>query len=83
MRIAEEIMIEKGDSPDMYFPESHALALIGEAIGIAAQFDKERLIDFLNTAREQLHQISPFKEEPVDYVKWIPSENVTSNDYNP
>lgn len=37
----------------------------------------------LNDIRETLHKYSPFKAEPVDFVKWVPSEIVTANDYNP
>lgn len=40
-------------------------------------------IDFLNEAREILHNVSPFKNEPVDYVKWVPCDLVTANEYNP
>ena len=40
-------------------------------------------IDALNTVREALHKISPFKSEPVDYVKWVPSSIVVGNSYNP
>jgi ParB-like chromosome segregation protein Spo0J len=37
----------------------------------------------LNYVREQLHTISPFKNEPVDFVKWVPCDVVVANDYNP
>jgi hypothetical protein len=37
----------------------------------------------INEIREFIHELSPFKNEPVDFVKWIPAENVTANDYNP
>ncbi|NBB84977.1 MAG: ParB N-terminal domain-containing protein [Bacteroidetes bacterium] len=37
----------------------------------------------LNTAREALHEISPFREHPVDFVRWIEIEQVEGNDYNP
>jgi hypothetical protein len=30
-----------------------------------------------------LHAISPFKEEPVDFVRWVPCDDVRQNDYNP
>jgi hypothetical protein len=40
-------------------------------------------IEFLNEIREILHGISPFKNEPVDFVRWEPSGNVVANDYNP
>jgi ParB-like chromosome segregation protein Spo0J len=37
----------------------------------------------INSLREQIHEYSPFKNEPVDFVKWVESENVVANDYNP
>jgi len=37
----------------------------------------------INELRELIHKISPFKKEPVDFVKWIYNENVIANDYNP
>lgn len=37
----------------------------------------------LNRAREILHEVSPFKDEPVDLVLWVPAEEVGANDYNP
>lgn len=40
-------------------------------------------IDELNKIREILHNVSPFKGEPVDFVKWVKSDLVTANDYNP
>lgn len=43
----------------------------------------EDKIDAINSIREQLHKISPFKKEPVDFVRWVPSSMVTANDYNP
>jgi ParB-like chromosome segregation protein Spo0J len=33
--------------------------------------------------REALHEISPFQNEPVDFVKWVPCDQVVANDYNP
>jgi len=40
-------------------------------------------IDLINNLRILLHGYSPFKNEPVDCVLWIPSSKITSNDYNP
>jgi len=42
----------------------------------------EKII-YINELREFIHKNSPFKNEPVDFVKWIPNENVVANDYNP
>jgi ParB-like chromosome segregation protein Spo0J len=40
-------------------------------------------IEALNNVRQALHDISPFKSEPVDFVKWVPASMVGANDYNP
>jgi ParB-like chromosome segregation protein Spo0J len=40
-------------------------------------------IDAINTIRGVLHQISPFVNEPVDFVRWVKSDAVFANDYNP
>ena len=45
--------------------------------------DFDTKIDAINQLRESIHNESPFKNEPVDYVKWVKSENVVANDYNP
>ena len=37
----------------------------------------------LNQARQTLHDISPFAHEPVDFVRWVPADDVHANDYNP
>jgi len=43
---------------------------------------KKRIAE-INTIRKALHEISPFKSEPVDCVLWIESEKIKANDYNP
>lgn len=43
----------------------------------------ESLVKFINYAKEKLHEISPFKAEPVDCVLWVKNEEVFANDYNP
>ena len=40
-------------------------------------------INVINELRECIHELCPFKNEPVDYVKWVLAENVIANDYNP
>lgn len=40
-------------------------------------------INVINELRELIHNLSPFKNEPVDFVKWIPNQKVIANDYNP
>jgi hypothetical protein len=43
----------------------------------------EEKVNYINDLREFIHQYSPFKNEPVDFVKWVKSDSVTANDYNP
>lgn len=43
----------------------------------------EEKINIINDIKKWLHEISPFKNEPVDCVLWIKNTWVTSNDYNP
>ena len=40
-------------------------------------------VDAINEIRAALREHSPFKDEPVDCVRWIKSDQVTANDYNP
>jgi ParB-like chromosome segregation protein Spo0J len=40
-------------------------------------------VEAINKLREFIHYLSPFKEEPVDFVRWVLSDSVTANDYNP
>lgn len=45
--------------------------------------DFERKIEAINEIRATIHAISPFANEPVDFVRWIKNPNVYANDYNP
>lgn len=40
-------------------------------------------VDSLNSVRKQLHEVSPFKSEPVDFVQWVLNTEVKANQYNP
>lgn len=50
---------------------------------LLSKLELDGKVDLINDLRDFLHQNSPFKNEPVDYVKWVKQENVVSNDYNP
>jgi len=43
----------------------------------------DKKISYINEIKKMLHEISPFKNEPVDCVIWVKNENVIANDYNP
>lgn len=40
-------------------------------------------VNIINELRECIHEFSPFKNEPVDFVRWVINEDVVANDYNP
>lgn len=43
----------------------------------------EEKIKTITEIKELLKQISPFANEPVDFVQWVKEELVIANDYNP
>lgn len=45
--------------------------------------NEDDLVITLNRVRAVLHEVSPFREEPVDLIQWVPSFKVRANDYNP
>lgn len=45
--------------------------------------DFDQRIAAINDIKMQLHEISPFKSEPVDCVIWVKNNTVMANDYNP
>lgn len=60
---------------------------IGELIQLLAQAVDELpladKVDAINAARQAIHEVSPFRNEPVDFVQWVKSDAVVANDYNP
>lgn len=54
-----------------------------QLISEASDLGFEDKVSFLNEARWMLHEISPFKFEPIDYVKWVPATSLIANDWNP
>ena len=59
---------------------SRIIGMINYSLSELSVDDK---IEFINKIRFEIHNISPFKNEPVDYIKWVKSDNIIANDYNP
>lgn len=57
-----------------------AAQVLAEDVGV---LPVDTRIEALNGIRCMLHEISPFRLEPVDLVLWVPSSDVEANDYNP
>lgn len=56
---------------------------ISEVIRFIETLDIDTKVSEINKIKEALHNISPFKNEPVDFVKWIRTDDIEANDYNP
>lgn len=52
-------------------------------IDLISVMELNEKVDAINDVKKQLHEISPFKTEPVDCVLWVKNESVHANDYNP
>lgn len=55
-------------------------SLIDKDLSILSLNEK---VDYINELREFIHKYSPFKNEPIDFVKWVKNDVVHANDYNP
>lgn len=62
---------------------AHMLDLAEPLIAALESMPDAQRIEYLNELRAELNAISPFKNEPVDFVRWVPNGNVYANDYNP
>jgi ParB-like chromosome segregation protein Spo0J len=58
-------------------------ALTDQLVNALSALQLDERVAVLNDVRAALHEVSPFKYEPVDFVRWIPAQHVTANDYNP
>lgn len=48
-----------------------------------SNLELDKKVEAINEIKLVLHEISPFKTEPVDCVIWVKNESVYANDYNP
>ena len=45
--------------------------------------DPQARLDEVNALRSTIHQLSPMRHHPVDFVEWVKADDVEANDYNP
>lgn len=57
--------------------------LKAELISEIEKLGTDSKITQLNDIKAKLHEISPFKNEPVDCVLWVKADTVQANEYNP
>jgi len=54
-----------------------------ELVKNLSTLEVDERVNAINEIKLALHEISPFKYEPVDCVLWVKNETVQANDYNP
>jgi ParB-like chromosome segregation protein Spo0J len=60
-----------------------AIENCAQAVSVIGALPMDERVDAINAIRAMLHEISPFKTEPVDFVRWVKNPLVHANDYNP
>jgi ParB-like chromosome segregation protein Spo0J len=56
---------------------------LDELLNYISTLPEPKKISYINELKLKLHEVSPFKNEPVDCVIWVKAETVHANDYNP
>jgi ParB-like chromosome segregation protein Spo0J len=65
------------------FIADEALEKSREALSLIGMLPLADRVEAINQLKMALHELSPFQQEPVDCVIWVPCEQVFANDYNP
>ena len=60
-----------------------AVSILDDLIDEIASLPEGERVATLNHIRERLHEISPFRNEPVDNIQWVSADRLEANDYNP
>lgn len=56
---------------------------VKKAVAELGDLPLEDQVNAINRLKVILHEVSPFREEPVDCILWIRAERVAPNGYNP
>ena len=54
-----------------------------EALEFLRMLPTAECVEAINEIRSAIHDASPFRGEPVDFVRWVSGPAVQANDYNP
>lgn len=59
------------------------LAQFEQLLSIVDSLPLVEKIETMNQMKTMMHDHSPFRDEPVDCIVWVPADTVEANDYNP
>lgn len=68
---------------DLNVIQSEQIESLKNRINQMKDWDVDKRVKAINELKKSLHEISPFKNEPVDCVLWVKNDSVYANDYNP
>ena len=60
-----------------------AVNKVAKALSALDELSLDEKVNAINRIREAISDKSPFKDEPVDCIKWVRADIVHANDYNP
>lgn len=52
-------------------------------IDYISSLELDEKVTAINEVREAIHEVSPFKSEPTDFIRWVKKDTVQANSYNP
>ena len=78
-----QLNLFEGQRKESNFEKSNYENILNDLIQYVNSLDGKEKIEAINKIKIELHKHSPFKNEPVDCVLWVPAEEVHANDYNP
>lgn len=68
---------------NLTIPEQYILDRCKEFFKELQLSEIDNKVKVMNEIKLMMHEISPFKTEPVDCVLWVKNDTVHANDYNP
>lgn len=71
------------NTPSLFPGPESAVEEILALVPRLAELPLAEQVAALNRIRRALHEVGPFRGEPVDCVEWVAGEEVSANDYNP
>lgn len=83
MKVEEMHRRDRQGEFQLEIPIDTAEEATNQLINSIALLSKDDQIEAINTVKKALHEISPFKNEPVDCVLWVKNDSVIANEYNP
>ena len=59
------------------------MSTIDKILAELESLELDERIEAINELRKRIHEVCPFKDNPVDLIQWVKADQVTANDYNP